>query len=123
MALDSISIHIIIIIFKFLCVREFFVEFFFFFFWSFLKILIWLCQVLVATHGTFSLWCGVWVFSCGMWDLVPRPEIELRAPAWEHGVFIPWTTGKVHIHILYAIPCIVSCFFLWVLKTKDYLFD
>ena len=63
---------------------------------------------------------GVWVFSCGMWDLVPRPEIELRAPAL---VFIPWTTGEVRIHILHAIPYIVSCFFLWVLKTKDYLFD
>ena len=35
-------------------------------------IFIYLCQVLVVAHE---------IFSCGMWDLAPRPGIEPRLPA------------------------------------------
>ena len=46
---------------------------------------IWLCRVLVAAHGNFVAVCGILVaacgiVSCGMWDLVPWPGIEPRAP-------------------------------------------
>ena len=33
--------------------------------------------------------------SCGMWDLIPRPEIEPRSPALGARNFSHWTTGEV----------------------------
>ena len=46
-------------------------KFFFFFFNIYL---LWLCQVLFVAHGIFVSTCGI--FSCGVWDLVPWPEIQ-----------------------------------------------
>ena len=42
------------------------------FFFLNIYLFIWLHQVLIVAHG---------IFSCGMWDLVPWPGIELRSPA------------------------------------------
>ena len=38
---------------------------------------------------------GMWALSCGMWNLVPGPEIELRTPVSEAGSFCHWTTKEV----------------------------
>ena len=109
--------YILLLLFlsSFVCVN--FLLSFFFFFWSFLKILIWLCQVLVATHGTFSLWCGVWVFSCGMWDLVPQPEIELRAPAL--GAWSLYPLDYRESPYTYSLCHTMHCELFLSLGTKD----
>ena len=44
---------------------------------------IWLCRVLAEE-------CGI--FSCGMWDLVPRQGIEPRSPVLGARIFSHWTT-------------------------------
>ena len=51
-----------------------------------INLFIWLCRVSAAA-------CGI--FSCGLWDLVPQPGIELGPPA--SGVWSPshWTTREV----------------------------
>ena len=56
---------------------------------------IWLCQVLVAACviSVFTEACGF--FSCGMWDLVPWPGIELRPPALGAQSLSHWTTRDV----------------------------
>jgi len=38
----------------------------------------WLCWVLVMSHGIFS--CSSQTLGCGMWDPVPRPGLEPQAP-------------------------------------------
>ena len=48
----------------------------FFFFFEYL--FIWLCWILVATHGIFS--CSMRTLSCGMWDLVPWQGVEPGPP-------------------------------------------
>ena len=57
------------------------------------------------SHGTQDLWsslqhagsfrCGRWTLSCGMWDLVPGSEIELRLPALGVQSLSHWTTREV----------------------------
>ena len=47
---------------------------------------IWLHWVLIVAHG---------IFSCGMWDLVPWPGIELRSPALGTQSLSHWTTRVV----------------------------
>ena len=55
----------------------------FFFFSNYL--FIWLYWVFVS--------CGI--FSCSMWDLVPRLEIEPGVPALGAGSLSHWTTREV----------------------------
>ena len=43
---------------------------------SFYFTFIWLHQIVAACR----------IFSCGMWDLVPRPGIKPMSPQWEHEV-------------------------------------
>ena len=53
----------------------------------------WLCQVLVTACGIFS--CSMQTLSCGVWDLVPWPGIEPRAPALGAQSLSPWPTREV----------------------------
>ena len=46
----------------------------------------WLCRVLVLAYR---------VFSCNLWDLVPRPEIEFRPPALGAWSLSHWTNREV----------------------------
>ena len=48
--------------------------------------LFWLHRVLVVARR---------IFSCGMWDLVPRPGIEPAAPALGARSLTHWTTREV----------------------------
>ena len=48
---------------------------------------------LVATRGIFSL--SMPTLSGGVWDLVPRPEIEPRPPVLGVGSLSHWTTKEV----------------------------
>ena len=50
-------------------------------------LLLWVCQVLVVVHGTFS---------CSMWDLVPWPGVEPGPSALGVGVLA--TTREVPVH-------------------------
>ena len=52
----------------------------------FIYLFTWLHRVLVAA-------CGI--FSCGMWDLVPRPGIKPGSPALIVQRLIPWTIREV----------------------------
>ena len=55
--------------------------------WSiYFYLFIWLCWVLVASRR---------IFSCGMWDLVPRPGIEPGLPALGAWSLYYWTPGKL----------------------------
>ena len=45
-------------------------------------------QVLVAAYG---------VFSCSMWDLVPWPEFEPRAPALQVQSLSHWTIREISL--------------------------
>jgi len=38
---------------------------------------------------------SIYLFSCSMWDLVPRPEIEPRLHASGVQSLSPWTTREV----------------------------
>ena len=49
-------------------------------------LLLWVCQVLVVVHGTFS---------CSMWDLVPWPGVEPGPSALGVGVLA--TTREVRL--------------------------
>ena len=56
--------------------------------------------VLGLSCGTRNLCCsifshGMWTLGCGMWDLVPRPEIEPRPPALGAQSLSHWTTREV----------------------------
>ena len=53
-------------------------------------IIIWQYQILGAAHRIFDL-------SCGIWDLVPWPEIEPGSPALGAWSLSHWTTRKFHI--------------------------
>ena len=50
-------------------------------------LLLWVCQVLVVVHSTFS---------CSMWDLVPWPGVEPGPSALGVGVLA--TTREVPVH-------------------------
>ena len=59
-----------------------------------------LCQLLVAELRIFS--CGTKTLSCGLWYLVPWPEVEPRLPALGHGVLATGPPGKsLEIYPLY----------------------
>ena len=45
---------------------------------KYIYLFIWLPLVLVTAYGIFG--SGMQTLSCGMWDLVPWPGIEPRAP-------------------------------------------
>ena len=66
--------------------------FIFFFFWY---LFIWLHRVLVVVRKTFSLYRGMRIFSCSVWDLVPQPGIEPGAPALGAWSLSYWTTREV----------------------------
>ena len=51
-----------------------------------IQILIWVCRVLIVAGG---------IFSCSMWDLVPRPGIEHGPPALGARTLSHWTTSEV----------------------------
>ena len=59
-------------------------------------IFIWLHWVLVAASRIFDLCYSMWTLSCGMWDLVLWPGIELGPPTLGmYGVFAThWTTRE-----------------------------
>jgi len=52
-----------------------------------------LCQLLAVACRIFS--CDTWTLSCGMWDLVPWPEIEPMPPALGAQSLNHWTTRAV----------------------------
>ena len=59
-----------------------------------------LCQFLVAELRIFS--CGMKTLSCGLWYLVPWPEVEPRLPALGARSLSHWTPGKsLEIYPLY----------------------
>ena len=71
-----------------------------------------LCWVLVMSRGLLSLHRGtwdLWLWHCGMWNLVPWPGIEPRPLHWEHGVLAARPPGK---------SCIIHFF-----KGKDWADD
>ena len=51
-----------------------------------IQILIWVCCVLIVAGG---------IFSCSVWDLVPRPGIEHGPPALGAWTLSHWTTSEV----------------------------
>ena len=62
----------------------------------------WLRWVLVEVHSIFDFCvacgifsCHMWMLSCIMWDVVPWPEIETRAPALGVWSLSHWTTREV----------------------------
>ena len=38
--------------------------------------------------------CGIRTLGCGMWDLVPRPEITPRSPAWRAWSLSHWISRQ-----------------------------
>ena len=65
-------------------------------------LLIWLCQVLVIAHQIFDLFCRI--FSCSMWDAVPRTGIEPRSPAFGVWSLNHWTIWEVPLPFLTVCP-------------------
>ena len=65
-------------------------------------LLIWLCQVLVIAHQIFDLFCRI--FSCSMWDVVPRTGIEPRSPAFGVWSLNHWTIWEVPLPFLTVCP-------------------
>ena len=65
-------------------------------------LLIWLCQVLVIAHQIFDLFCRI--FSCSMWDVVPRKGIEPRSPAFGVWSLNHWTIWEVPLPFLTVCP-------------------
>ena len=59
----------------------------------------WLCQVLAATLGIFSL--GMKTLSCGMWDLVPWAGMELGSLALNVQSLSHWTTRQVSLSLFF----------------------
>ena len=47
--------------------------------------------------------------SGSMWDLVPRPGLEPRPPAWGHGVSVTGLPGKSPSIILNCMCTVLSC--------------
>ena len=79
-------------------------QFCFLLFLIFTYLFVWLPWVLVVAHemgsaistvlcGIFS--CRMQTFSCGRWDLVPWPGIELRPPVLGAWSLSHWTTREV----------------------------
>ena len=53
-----------------------------------------------------GLRCGMWTFSCSMWDLVHCPGIEPRPPELEVGHISQWTTREILILLLNWMPLV-----------------
>ena len=62
-------------------------------FWKNTYLSIWLCRVCCA-RGVLDLCCGMRVFSCSMWDLVPWPGSNPGPVHGEHRVLAPGPPGK-----------------------------
>ena len=60
--------------------------------------------------------CGLFFFSCGLWDLVSRPGIELKTPTFGAQSPDHWTTREVPIwHLHNPFIC------WWTLRLISYL--
>ena len=70
------------------------------FFNIYFYLFIWLCQVLVAAYG---------IFSCSMWNLVPRPGVKPRPPAMGTWNLSYWITRD---------PQVIFFFFFTLLFQK-----
>ena len=97
-------------------------------FFSFFKF-IWLCQVIVAALGSFSfccmcgiLSCSMWTFCCGMWDLVPWPEIELGPPALRTQSLSHWISGMFFFFPLWNFVCFLIWGNILQLKIRSIIF-
>ena len=79
------------------------------FFFFLLILFIWLCPFLVEA-------CKI--FSCSMWDLVPRPGIEPRPPALGARSLSHWTTREVPwcIFFGYHWDCYHHVFIDWIFQ-------
>ena len=66
-------------------------------FLSLKKLFIWLHQVLVVACRIFDLCCSMQDHSCGMWDLVPWPEIQPGPPALGVQSLSRWTIRDVPV--------------------------
>ena len=77
----------------------------------FIYLFIWLCQVLVEAFG---------IFSCVLWDPIPRPGTESRPPALGAQSLSHWTTRQVPplsvSYILNIIDKTVPIFLLFAMK-------
>ena len=60
--------------------------------------------------GIFS--CGLWTLSCGIWDLVPWPEIKSRLHALGVQILNHWTTKEVLLHLLYSYCFTIKFLFI-----------
>ena len=72
-----------------------------------------------SPHRIFSLHCGMQTLSCGLWDLVPWPEIEPGPSVLRFCSLSPWTTTDVpHFLFIYYfgdysfVHCFVCKYFL-----------
>ena len=85
--------------------------YFFFNIYIFIYLFTWLCQILVAAHGIFSLIVARRIFSCSiqtlsrsMWGLVPWPRIAPESPAWVLWVLAMGPPGKSR-NVLFSEHC------------------
>ena len=72
----------------------------------YLYLFIWLHKVLVEVHRIFS--CRMWTLSCGMWDLVPWPEIRPSHPTLEVWSLNHWIMREVPYFIYLFIFTILA---------------
>ena len=82
---------------------------------SFFLIFIWLCLALVAAYRVFVV-AAFRIFSCGMWDLVHWPGVELRSLALEAQSLSHWTTREVPASVFISSPSLRLCVICFIVQ-------